>query len=214
VGDEIEIRSVQVARPSVLGATAAGDDVWSAIVKAPVTAPTLTLSTINLDGDDQADRTVHGGPDKAVYVYSADHFDAWSAELDRPIGAGWFGENVTVAGITELDAHIGDRWAWGDALLEICQPRWPCYKLTMRAGIRDIGHRMKTTARTGWYLRVIEPGVVPTSGEITVVSRHPATVAVADAHAAMYDRHREDPALIARVAAVPELSEEWRGPLG
>jgi MOSC domain-containing protein YiiM len=213
VSDEIEIRSVQVGRPSILGVTAGGGDVLSAIVKAPVTAATLSLSTINLDGDDQADRTVHGGPDKAVYVYSADHLDGWSTELGRPIGPGWFGENLTVAGVAESDVRIGDRWRWGEALVEICQPRWPCFKLTMHARVRDIGHRMKATGRTGWYLRVIEPGVVPTSGTVGVVSRHPAGVTVADAHAAQADRHREDPALIDRVAAVPELSEEWRGPL-
>jgi len=216
--DLIEITSVQVAGPSLLGETAGGVEVSSAIVKAPVAVTTLALSTINLDGDDQADRTVHGGPDKAVYVYSADHFAAWNEELERDgldlrVGPGLFGENVTVSGVGEGDVAIGDRWAWGDAALEVCQPRWPCFKLTMRTQVRDIGPRMKASGRTGWYLRVLTPGTVPVAGPITVVSRHPAGVTVLDAHHAQADRHRDDPALIERVVAVDALSEEWRGPL-
>jgi MOSC domain-containing protein YiiM len=213
VPEEIEIRSVQVGRPSVLATTATGEEVRSAIVKQPVTAATLSLSTINLAGDDQADRTVHGGPDKAVYAYSCEHFARWSSEIGIDVGAGTFGENVTVAGVTEQDVCIGDRWAWGDALLEVCQPRWPCFKLTLRTRVRDIGHRMKADGRTGWYLRVIETGTVPVAGPITVASRHPAGVSVLDAHRAQADRHREDPALQARVLSVPALADEWRFPL-
>jgi MOSC domain-containing protein YiiM len=211
--DVIEIRSVQVGRPSVLAVTATGEQVISAIVKAPVTGATLALSRTNLAGDDQADRTVHGGPDKAVYVYTADHFDGWASELEIAVVAGTFGENVTIAGVDEHDVCIGDRWAWGDALLEVCQPRWPCYKLTIRTRTRDIAHRMKADGRTGWYLRVLEPGTVPVAGPITVVSRDEAGVTVHDAHLAQADRHHDDPVLIARVAAVAALSEEWRRPL-
>lgn len=210
---EIEIRSVQVGRPSVLATTAAGEQVRSAIVKQRVTVETLTLSAINLDGDDQADRTVHGGPDKAVYAYSADHFERWSSEIGIDVGAGTFGENVTVAGVTEADVRIGDRWAWGDALLEVCQPRWPCFKLTLRTGVRDIGHRMRAEGRTGWYLRVLETGTVPVAGPITVALLHPSGVTVLDAHRAQADRHRDDPELHARVLSVPALADEWRIPL-
>src|SRR5215212_8363281 len=111
--DVIEIRSVQVGRPSVLATTAAGEDVLSAIVKQPVTTETLALWSINLEGDDQADRSVHGGPDKAVYAYSAEHFERWTSEIGIEIGPGTFGENVTVTGLTEADVRIGDQWAWG-----------------------------------------------------------------------------------------------------
>ena len=212
-GDVVEIRSVQVGRPSVLATAAAGDEVWSAIVKQAVQAETLALSPINLAGDDQADRTVHGGPDKAVYAYSAAHFDRWSSEIGLEVGPGLFGENVTVVGLTEHDVSIGDRWAWGDALLEVCQPRWPCYKLTLRTRVRDIGHRMKADGRTGWYLRVLEPGTVPVAGPIRVEGHDPRGVTVHDAHRAMADRHRDDPELIARVLSVPALADEWRTPL-
>ncbi len=213
MADVIEIRSVQVGRPSVLATTPTGEPVRSAIVKQRVSVADLALSAINLEGDDQADRTVHGGPDKAVYAYSDAHFERWSSEIGIEVGAGTFGENVTVAGLTEADVCIGDRWAWGDALLEICQPRWPCFKLTLRTGVRDIGHRMKADGRTGWYLRVLEPGTVPVAGPITVALRHPAGVTVLDAHRAQADRHREDPARIAAVLSVDALADEWRIPL-
>jgi MOSC domain-containing protein YiiM len=213
VFDMIDIRSVQVGRPSVLATTAAGDEVHSAIVKQRVTADALALSTINLEGDDQADRTVHGGPDKAVYAYSAEHFERWSSEIGIEVGPGTFGENVTVVGVTEADVCIGDQWAWGDARLEVCQPRWPCFKLTLRTRVRDIGHRMKADGRTGWYLRVLVPGTVPVAGPITVVLHHPAGVRVLDAHRAMADRHRDDPELHDRVLSVPPLADEWRIPL-
>jgi len=214
----IEVRSVRVGRPAPLGQTAAGVEVLSAIVKAPVATATVALSTVNLDGDDQADRQVHGGPDKAVYVYSADHFATWNDELaaaghDLVVGPGTFGENVTVVGVSEGDVGIGDRWSWGDAVLEVCQPRWPCFKLTMRTRVRDIGPRMRASGRTGWYLRVVTPGTVPTARPITVASRHAAGVTVRDAHRAQADRGRQDTALIDRVVAVDALAAEWRDPL-
>jgi MOSC domain-containing protein YiiM len=214
--DTIEISSVQVGRPAVLGTTVAGIEVRSAIVKQrvdPVTTPTLALSQINLDGDDQADRMVHGGPDKAVYAYSADHFGPWSDELGREVGAGWFGENVTVAGVTEHDVCIGDRWTWGDAVLEVCQPRSPCSKLTMRTQVRDIARRLTGAGRTGWYLRVIEPGSVPVAGPITVTLRHRAHVSVLEAHLAVWDRRVVDLERRDQVGAVAELADEWRSAL-
>lgn len=177
--DSIELLSVRVGKPAPLATTTDGDVVWSAIVKQPMTSPTIALGAINLQGDDQADRTVHGGVDKAVYAYSAEHFAAWSLELDQPIGPGAFGENLTITGATESDVAIGDRWQWGDAVVEITQPRWPCFKLTLHRGVRDIGARMKATGRTGWYLRVIQTGTPrlrepsPSSGTIRPTSRSP-----------------------------------------
>ena len=204
------VESVNVGMPRPVDVN--GGTVLTAIWKHPVAGP-VAVRGENLDGDDQADRTVHGGPDKAVYAYSAEHFGRWSSEIGIDVGPGTFGENVTVVGITEADVCIGDRWAWGDAVLEVCQPRWPCYKLTLRTRVRDIGHRMKAAGRTGWYLRVLEPGTVPVAGPIEVVLRHPAEVSVLDAHRAMADRHREDLELHDRVLSVPALADEWRIPL-
>lgn len=209
-----ELLSVNVSLPAVLARTRDGDPVLSAIAKQSVDAVSLRLSTTNLEGDQQADLTVHGGPDKAVYAYSADHFTAWSDELGQPAGISTFGENLTVAGLTENNVAIGDRWSWGDAELEICQPRWPCFKLTLHTHVREIGARMRESGRTGWYLRVITPGTVPTCGPIKVVHQDPAGVTVTDAHLAALDRHHEHQDQIDRVLAVGALSTEWRAQLG
>ena len=107
-----------------------GSNVYSAIAKQPVAHGTvLWLSLGNLSGDGQADLSVHGGPDKAVYAYPSEHLPEWEAELGGPLGPAPFGENLSTRGVTESDVHIGDKWRWDDTTLEICQPRWPCFKL-------------------------------------------------------------------------------------
>lgn len=192
-----------------------GDDVvWSAIAKTPVEiGSTLWLSLVNLAGDGQADLTVHGGVDKAVYAYPSEHLDPWSAELEETLGAAPFGENISTAGVTEADVCIGDIWTWGEATLEVCQPRWPCFKLALHRGRPDIQQRLRRSGRTGWYLRVLEAGPVVAGSEISVVTRDPAALTVADAHEAMSDRHLERLDLVSAVAAHQRLADEWREPL-
>ena len=207
--EQIGLISVNVGLPTVIG-TRRGHPVLSGIAKRPVTGvETLKLTEVNLEGDRQADLEVHGGVEKAVYAYASDHFPDWRAELGRSdIGPAFFGENLTTEGITEADVAIGDTWAWGDALLEVVQPRWPCFKLTMRSGVGDMAARFRGSARTGWYLRVLRSGEVPVTGPITVAVRHPAGVTVLDAHrAALPGAAREQ---VERVLAVPALAHEWR----
>ena len=134
----------------------------------------LWLSAINLTGDGQADLSVHGGLDKAVYAYPSEHLDAWSAELDEELGPAPFGENLSTIGGLERDVRIGDVWSWGEATLQVCQPRWPCFKLALYRARTDIQLRMRTNGRTGWYLRVLEPGEVPAAGPIAVVREDPS----------------------------------------
>ncbi len=208
----IQIQHVRVSAPAPLG-----DDLVSAIAKRPVTVDHLELTTLNLAGDDQADRTVHGGPDKAVYVHPSEHLHQWSVDLDDASIEGSdvspFGENLSTAGATEATVNIGDVWLWGDARLQVCQPRWPCRKLTVHRGNPQVGPLMRSTGRTGWYLRVLQPGVVPSRGTIEVDPHH-GGVTVADAHAAMLDRRVTDRALVERVADLGEvLALEWRTPL-
>lgn len=171
---------------------------------------------VNLDGDDQADRRVHGGPDKAVYAYPIEHLEHWARELQQPdIEEGEtapFGENFSVSGALESDVYIGDTWTLGSAVLQVCQPRWPCGKLAMHRRTNNVGASMRQSGRTGWYLRVLQPGSITTSGPIGV-SPHPAAVSVLEAHLAMTDRQTEDPARLERVLAVAELADEWRLPL-
>ncbi|HEY3241602.1 MAG TPA: MOSC domain-containing protein [Acidimicrobiia bacterium] len=207
--EQIGLISVNVGLPTVIG-TRRGHPVLSGIAKQPVTGvETLKLTEVNLEGDRQADLEVHGGVEKAVYAYASEHFPDWRAELGRSdIGPAFFGENLTTEGITEADVAIGDTWAWGDALLEVVQPRWPCFKLTMRSGVGDMAARFRGSARTGWYFRVLRSGEVPVAGPITVAARHPAGVTVLDAHrAALPGAAREQ---VERVLAVPALAHEWR----
>ena len=180
---EVGLVSVNVAEPGVIG-TRGGRPVLSAIGKRPVAAPILRLDNLNLEGDRQADLRVHGGPDKAVYAYPAEHLPRWNAELEMepPFGAGAFGENLTTADWLEDEVRIGDVWAWGEALLQVTSPRSPCYKLAMNTGRPDILKQMVASGRTGWYLRVLRPGRVPVAGPIRVVEHHPAGVTVLDVH--------------------------------
>lgn len=205
---QVGLLSVNVALPHYLGEHR-GHPVTSGIDKKPVTADHLWLDRINLEGDAQADPGAHGGPDKAVYAYSSENEAAWSEELGVQLGPAPFGENLTTEGWSEDDVYIGDRWEWGDALLEVCQPRWPCYKLTMYRGRADIGRLMRANGRTGWYLRVLRAGQVPVAGPITVVERHPVGVTVRLAHEAASPKGPPEDVRLA-VLSLDPLADEWK----
>ncbi len=214
VGDPVvELAAVSVGVPTIL-ATVGGDNVWSGIRKRPIDlSAVLWLSTLNLSGDGQADLSVHGGPDKAVYAYPSEHLGPWSEELGGDLGPAPFGENLSTRGVLESDVCIGDVWVWGAARLQVSQPRWPCFKLALHRGRADIQSRLRGSGRTGWYLRVLEAGEVPAAGPIEIVRRDPAGISVTEAHLAMSDVHRRDPARAAAVASHPALAEQWRSPL-
>jgi MOSC domain-containing protein YiiM len=207
--DLVHLVSVNVALPTVIGHLRSGEPIVSGIAKQPVTVAELVLGGTNLAGDKQADLSVHGGPDKAVYAYPTEHLPEWNAELGTGFGIGTFGENLSTAGLLEDEARIGDVWAWGDALLQVAQPRSPCYKLAAITGRPDIGKRLVRAGRTGWYLRVLRPGTVPVAGPIRVAERHPAGVTVLDAHrASLPGAPRE---AVARVVAAEPLAAVWKG---
>src|SRR5919199_1237681 len=173
--DVVRLLSVNVGRPRVLGRLAKGSravTVVSGIAKQPVDAETLYLDWEQLEGDGQADRRVHGGRDKAVYAYPADHWPSWRDEEGRDFGPASFGENLTVAGVTEATVCIGDVWTWGEARMQVSHPRGPCYKLEMHTGRPGIIERMDANGRTGWYFRVLRPGRVPVAGPLRVTERH------------------------------------------
>ena len=208
----VRLRAVHVGTPTPLGELK-GDRVWSAIRKQRVASDgRLWLSSVNLSGDGQADLDAHGGLDKAVYSYPSEHLAPWAAELGEALGDAAFGENLSTIGVLEEDVSIGDVWQWGAATLQVTQPRWPCYKLTMLRARDDIGPRVRASGRTGWYLRVLEPGEVPAGGPIEVIQRDQTGVSVHDAHLAMLDRHMS-PERLREVAEHPALAEQWRGPL-
>jgi MOSC domain-containing protein YiiM len=208
--DVITLRSVSVGRPALLG-TYRGQVIQSGIRKARVDAPSVAVTSTNIDGDGQADLRHHGGPDKAIYCYPFEHLAFWQ----ESIGYGGdsihapFGENLSVAGISEDTVCIGDIWRWGSVTLQISQPRWPCFKLRMHTGQPQMVKRFVASGRSGWYLRVLEPGTAPTSGQITIVERDPLAVPVAVAF-----RARRDPDIdqetFARVMSHPLLADAWR----
>ena len=205
--DRIDLFAVNVGRPARLA-----EGVRSAIAKQRVPAGTwLQLAGGNLAGDAQADRRVHGGPDKAVYAYPSEHLPVWRAELGQPLDeAAPFGENLSTAGVTEATVVVGERWEWGDAVLEVCQPRWPCHKLILhRGGVPAVADRLVETGRSGWYLRIIREGEVPVDGPITVLER-PAEPSILDCVLARTDLHNGDPTRAERVVAAPALSQQWR----
>jgi MOSC domain-containing protein YiiM len=194
--------SVNVGTPQPVGLRR-GRTVKSAIAKAPV-AGRVRVAGVNLAGDDQADRRVHGGPDKAVYAYAAEDTAWWEAELGRELGPGAFGENLTVEGIDVSGAVIGERWRLGTVELEVCQPRFPCFKLGLRFGDPLMLKRFTQAERPGAYLRIVREGEIGAGDTIDVAERpdHGITIALV-ARAVMID-HR----LLVHAASAPALPDD------
>jgi MOSC domain-containing protein YiiM len=205
----IELVSVNVGQPAVIG-TRRGKPVLSGIRKTPVTTEAIEVGLTNLAGDRQADLRVHGGPEKAIFAYPIEHLAAWTGELtpDNPYLPGSIGDNLTVAGLDETQVRIGDVWKWGNALLQICQPRYPCFKLAMATGRPRIVKRFLATGRSGWYIRVLEPGSAPVCGPITLHETDPAGITVREAAMAVYGE--ADPDRRLQISGLPALAERWR----
>jgi MOSC domain-containing protein YiiM len=157
--------------------------VLSAIDKQPVTGPVM-VRRLNLDGDAQADLSVHGGPDKAVYCYPSEHYAAWSGELGRPLDFGFFGENLTVSGLREDALHIGDRLSIGDVVLQVTQPRLPCFKLGLKFGDQRFVARFLKSRRCGFYCRVLWEGMIEPGQSIAIVARAESNLTIAQTIAA------------------------------
>lgn len=170
------IRSVNVALPTPLQ-TAKGE-VLSGIRKLPA-AGRVTVRRLGLAGDGQGNPEVHGGPDKAVYVYSLDHYAPWSRELGRSdLAPGIFGENLTVEGMVETAVKIGDIYRFGTAVLQVTKPRAPCYKLVARMGLPDFQRTFLASGRVGFYCRVLEEGDVAAGDPVERVSTPPDALTV------------------------------------
>jgi len=150
--------------------------VRTAIWKEPVSGP-VPLAGVNLAGDDQADRRVHGGPDKAVYAYSLEDYAWWEGELGS-IAPATFGENLTTVGIDLRAARIGDRWRVGSAVLEVSQPRRPCFKLGIRMNDESFPGRFERARRPGAYLRIVQEGMVEQGDTIELIPADPPAVEV------------------------------------
>ena len=190
-----------------------GRMVTTGIFKEPV-AGRVMLRRLNLDGDRQADLTVHGGADKAVYGYPAAHYAYWHDELaDGELPFGMFGENFTVEGLAEDAVNIGDRFSIGAAEVVVRQPRLPCYKLGLKFGRDDMVKRFLASGRTGFYFSVAREGEVGAGDEIRLISRDPHGITVPDiTRLYVSRRYSPDEAELARRATQVEgLPESWRG---
>lgn len=183
--------------------------VLTSIYKAPVAGP-VRVTRLNLDGDQQSDLSVHGGVDKAVYVYPSEHYEFWRKELpgmDLPFG--FFGENFTTDGLDEKTTYIGDRFRIGSAEFVVTQPRMPCYKLGIRFGRPDIIKRFLRSGRSGFYLAVLTEGQVTAGDAIELFKRSDHDISVADI-VDLYSGVETTPDLLRRASELPELPADWR----
>ena len=189
-----------------------GSRVRTAIFKSPVEGP-VAVSKLNLEGDEQGDLTVHGGPDKAVYACPHEHYTYWQTLLPGySLAPGNFGENLTTAGLSEETIHIGDQLQIGTALFTVTQPRSPCYKLGVRFNREDMTKRFYESRRFGFYLRVLGEGALQAGSAITVVSQDPNAVSVADV-IRLFTGDSRDRDVLRRAIKVSTLPEGWRDAL-
>ncbi|MBV8631858.1 MAG: MOSC domain-containing protein [Silvibacterium sp.] len=176
----------------------------SAIWKSPVTGR-VAVRGVNLDGDDQADRKVHGGYDKAVYAFANEDICWWQHELGRPLGFGEFGENLTTEGIDVNGAVIGERWQIGTTVLEVSEPRGPCWKLGFRMNDPLFPRRFTDALRPGSYLRIVVEGTIGAGDEIRILSRPDHGLTIRDV-SRIYYRDRGE---ATRLLGNPHLSDSW-----
>ena len=186
-----------------------GQAVLTSIFKTPVDRR-LRASRLNLDGDEQSDLTVHGGVDKAVYVYPSEHYEYWRRELpDADLTWGVFGENVTSEGLIEADVHIGDRFRIGSAEFVVTQPRLPCFKLGIRFGRPDIIKRFLKSGRTGFYFSVLTEGDVGQGDSIELIAKAVEGLTVTDV-VNLYTMDEENQELLRRATQSSILPESWK----
>ena len=204
--------SIQVGLPTNYGfedARDVHDEPWTTgFFKTPVEGPVFAGAT-NLAGDGQADLVNHGGIDKAVLAYSADHYPKWREELNMPgMPYGAFGENLTITGLSEKSVCIGDIFRIGEVTFEVSQPRQPCWKLARRWRMHELTGLVVRNGRSGWYLRVLEEGWIEARMPVTLIERTNPDWPIARANEILY-YHRKDLPLTIELAAVPGLADSW-----
>ncbi len=209
-GTPVQVISVNVGLPREV--IWKGMTVQTGIFKDPVDVPVM-IRKLNLAGDRQADLTVHGGAEKAIYAYPAEHYEYWRKKLPEvPFSWGKFGENLTTEGLTEDTLCIGDRLKVGAAILMVTQPRLPCYKLALRFDRDDMIKRFLASQRSGFYFSVIEKGEVRAGSKIEILSRDPDPIAVVDI-VRLHLGQAHDPELLHRAMNVSALPQSWKAEL-
>ena len=203
----MKIISVNVGRPRLVLRN--DEPVSTGIFKEPV-AERVMVRTLNLDGDRQADLSVHGGPQKAVYLYPSEHYDFWKRELpDMDLPWAMFGENFTTTGLLETEVNIGDKFRVGSTELMVTQPRMPCYKLGIRFGRTDIIKRFLVSERTGFYFSVLKEGDAGAGDEFELLEKNDSGVRVVDV-TRLYSSDKENVDLMRRAIATEALPDSWR----
>ncbi|HEX2622088.1 MAG TPA: MOSC domain-containing protein [Phototrophicaceae bacterium] len=208
---EFQLLSIQVGLPKThMEADAISNKPWeSGIFKAPVTGK-IGLGALNLAGDGQQDLRVHGGPFRAVLAYSAEHYPIWREELQMPnLPYGAFGENFTVSGLDENTVSIGDIFELGGVLIQVTQPRQPCWKLARRWGIKDLTARVYDKGWGGWYHRVLQEGYVEAGMTLRMVDRPYPEFTIERVNALM-NEWMDEPEVLAVLAEMEPLSPGWR----
>lgn len=210
---QIQLLSIQVGLPQTLtsqGVIGPAEKDWTtAFFKQPVT-DAVWVGRTNIVGDGQASSKTHGGPEKAVCLYPWEHYSFWQGELNLPeLVCGAFGENFTTQGLLEDEVCIGDSFSFGEAVLQISQPRPPCWRLARWWQIKDFAVRMEETGRTGWYCRVMKEGYVKAGARVELLDRHYEEWSVSAANDLMYGRSGNLHELRA-LASCAMLSEGWR----
>jgi MOSC domain-containing protein YiiM len=203
----MKIISVNVGLPRLVLRN--DEPVSTGIFKEPV-ADRVMMRTLNLDGDRQSDLSLHGGPQKAVYVYPSEHYDFWKQELpDMDLPWGVFGENLTTTGLFETEINIGDKFRIGTGEVMVTQPRMPCYKLGIRFGRADIIKRFLISQRSGFYLSVLKEGEVGAGDEFQLLEKNNSGVRVVDI-TRLFSSDKENVDLMRRAIATEALPESWR----
>lgn len=203
----MKLISLNVGLPRIVESN--GEPVTTGIFKEPKQGPVM-LRKLNLDGDRQADLTVHGGVSKAVYGYPVEHYEFWRRELpDMELPFGMFGENFTTEGLREDTLNVGDRFRIGEAELMVTEPRLPCYKLGIKFGRSDILRRFLQSRRTGFYFAVVKEGQVEAGDEIELLSRDSNNITIADI-TRVYAFEKDDVDTLRRAVKLEALSEGWR----
>ena len=201
------VEALQVGRVAPLGAS----NEPSGFVKNAILGP-VAVGFLGVEGDEQADLTVHGGPEKAVYGYAAAHYADWRAEFPQHADlfvAGGVGENLTIAGLDETGICVGDVHAIGGALLQVCQPRQPCFKFALRFGNSHLPKAMVNSGRAGWYYRVLQPGQIR-SGDAVTLRERPNPDFRFDRLVSIVNNQDPTPDELARLAVMPGLATRLR----
>ncbi len=203
----MKLLSVNVGKPRLVMRN--GEPVSTGIFKEPVSGRVM-LRTLNLDGDRQADLSVHGGPSKAVYAYPSEHYEFWRKELpEMNLTWGMFGENFTTSGLHENDLNIGDQLRVGNAVVMVTEPRMPCFKLGIRFGRTDIIKRFLKSERSGFYFAVLQEGDVAAGDDIELTKPSNGGVRVSDV-TRLYVREKQNVELLRRAIEADALPESWK----